>query len=411
MLRGENILCVSWLRWDHLPLVPQHMMRRLAKRNRVLFVDPQVALSTVVRHPLSMRREVVGQVRAWLGGVKRVSESLHVYYPPPTLLQTGHVAWNDELNRRLLAGAIRRVAKRLGIDSPILWLYEPYAVRPAGQFGEKLVVYECNDDVSSFATLAYKRENLRRLEDDLARSADVVIATSRSLHEAKKRQNPRAHYFPSAVDFELFHSATSPTLPVPEDVARLPKPILGYVGSITNYRIEWDWIRAAIAAENVRGSFVFVGPCVEPPPRDLVDSPSVRFVGPRPPEALPGYLKAFDVCMIPYKGEEFLKACQPTKTFEYLAGGKPVVSADIPEIAEHHGVVRTSRTAAEFVAAIEAALRDAERPDTVARCVEAARGRTWDDRVERVGDLVAEALAERASRDAGAERRPAVRMS
>lgn len=395
MIKGENIICISWLNWDRLPLVMHHMMRRLSKNNRILFVDPAVAITTLLFHPRSSRF-IVGKIQYWLRGIKRVSENLYVYYPPPLFLQFGHSAINDSFNRFYVGRAIASVARKLNFNSPILWLYDPYTVKPNGQFDEKLVCYDCNDDISSFATLDYKRGKLLDLEDELVEKAHLVFTTSKILYNAKKKNNPNTYYFPSGVDFDHFHKAIFPSCEVPNDAKGITKPIIGYIGAITNYRINWEWIKI-MSISRPKWSIVFIGPCLELPPEEILNQKNIHFLGQKDTELLPGYLKAFDVCIIPYKGEMFLKSCQPTKTFEYLAAGKPVVSSYIPELEGYAPVVRLSKNENEFIANISAAIEEGKRTDFIERCVEAAKGKTWEDRVEKISDLIERAMIEKMS--------------
>lgn len=393
-LSGESIICVSWLNWDWLPLVPHQMMTRLAKHNRVLYVDPAIALSTFVAHP-AQSSVLAGKLKRWMQGVRKISENLYVYYPPPLLATPGHWPVNDALNRHWLGWAVKRAAARLGLHNPILWLYDPYVIDPVGQFGEKLVCYDCNDDTSSFASLAYKRRNMQAMDMALARRADVVLVTSRELYRKKKELNANVHYLPSGVDFELFNSALSADVATPDELRGVSSPVVGYVGALNNYRIEWGWIEA-LAQHMPELTLVFVGPPIEPPPRSVTRLPNVRFVGQKLPEELPRYLKLFDVAIIPYKGEAFLKSCQPTKTFEYLAAGLGVVSAPIPELEHYAGVVRFATNATEFVHHTQAMLELARNADFRSRCVDVAKDKTWDARVIAASELVSSSLAQKA---------------
>ena len=393
VLSGESIICVSWLNWDWLPLVPHQMMTRLAQHNRVLYVDPAIALTSVLAHP-GESSFVAGKLKRWLCGVREVSENLYVYHPPPLLIAPGHLPLNDTLSRRWLAWAVKRTAARLGLQRPILWLYDPYAIEPAGQLGEKLVCYDCNDDTSSFASLDYKRRNLEAMDEALARRADVVLVTSRELHRRKKGLNANVHYLPSGVDFDLFNKAVLEDLPVPDELRDVSSPVVGYVGALNNYRIEWGWIEA-LAQRMPEVTLVFVGPPIEPPPPSVTSLANVRFVGQKPPEELPRYLKLFDIGIIPYKGEAFLESCQPTKTFEYLAAGLGVVSAPIPELRRYAEVVRIAADATEFVQQTQAMLMQARDAKFRSRCVAIARDKTWDARVRAASELVCATLAQK----------------
>jgi hypothetical protein len=146
MLKGEQIICISWLVWDSIPLVMHQMMTRLAKNNRVLFVDPPIAYSNLLVRP-SWWRNHWAKTSLWLQGVRRIGENLSVFYPPPLLLQYGHSRAIDRFSQAYTALAINRATKALGFRSPLLWIYHPYAIVPRGQFQEKAVCFDCNDDV------------------------------------------------------------------------------------------------------------------------------------------------------------------------------------------------------------------------------------------------------------------------
>ena len=387
MLKDENIICVSWLVWDSIPLVMHQMMTRLARNNRILFIDPPVAYSNLLISP-SFWKNCLKKTYWWIRGVRRISENLHIYYPPPLLLQYGHLKSVDSLNQAFTASAIAKTASRLGFATPILWIYHPYAINPTGQFNEKLVCYDCNDDVGFFFTHHFnKRARLSAMEEELTRKADVVFATSKYLFNLRKAQNPNTHYLPSAVDIELFKRSTSPDFKISPELESIPKPIIGFIGGMVNSKMNWEWIRAA-AVLQPQWSFVFVGPCGEPPPQYIPEQKNIVFLGAKPQAALPAYLKGFDVCLIPYQGEDFLKACQPTKAFEYLAAGKPVVSSWIPELESYQDIIFLSRDLKEFMENIEAALANGKNEEKIKLYIRTAQGYTWDDRIEMASELI-----------------------
>ncbi|CAG0941014.1 Putative teichuronic acid biosynthesis glycosyltransferase TuaH [Candidatus Brocadiaceae bacterium] len=387
MLKNENIICVSWLVWDSIPLVMHQMMTRLARNNRVLFVDPPVAYSNLIIRP-SLWKDRLKKTFLWLRGVRQVNDNMYVYYPPPLLLQYGHYKNADSLNQSFITSAIAKTAKRLGFTNPIVWIYHPYAINPKGEFDEKLVCYDCNDDVGFFFCYHFnKRNRFSDMEERLAKRADVVFATSKYLYRIRKEQNPNTHYLPSGVDSELFQQAQSPACKVAPELEGIPSPIIGFVGGMANSKMNWEWIKTA-ANSHPWWSFIFVGPYTESPPTYITQQKNISFIGPKPMEKLPSYIKGFDVCLIPYQGEEFLRACQPTKAFEYLASGKPVVASWIPELDDNRNLIRLSRSASEFIQNIEAALADGKKPSMVQRYVEAAQGHTWEERVEKTSQLI-----------------------
>jgi len=388
MLKNENIICISWLVWDSIPLVMHHMMTRLAKNNRILFVDPPIAYSNLAIRPSFLKNHWI-KTSQWLKGVQQISESLYVYYPPPLLLHYGHLEGVDKFNQAYTAYAVAKTAAKLGFNAPILWLYHPYAINPNGQFNEKLVCYDCNDDVAFFYTqrFGYKRKRLSMMEEKLTKKADVIFTTSKNLFDLRHSQNPHTYYLPSGIDFDTFHKALSPSLGIPPDINDVPKPIMGFIGGMSNSKMNWEWIQNA-SHQKPNWSFVFIGPCVEKPPNYITRQENIFFLGTRELESLPKYVKAFDVCLIPYQGENFLKHCFPTKVFEYLAAGKPVVSSYIPALEEFKDVVRLSRNIKEFISNIEIGIREGKGEWFIRRCVQTSKGKTWENRVKKTSEII-----------------------
>jgi glycosyltransferase involved in cell wall biosynthesis len=225
------------------------------------------------------------------------------------------------------------------------------------------------------------------MEEELTKKADVVFATSKYLFHLRKGQNPNTYYFPSGIDLEQFQKALSPAFKVNTELEDISHPIIGFVGGMVNSKMNWEWIHE-VSVLRPLWNFVFIGPCAEPPPKYITVQKNITFISPKPPEALPFYIKDFDVCLIPYQGEAFLKACSPTKAFEYLAAGKPVVASWIPDLEDYQHVIRLSRNSTEFLQNIEAALADGQKSSMVQEYVRAAHGRTWEDRIEKTSRLI-----------------------
>lgn len=369
-------------------------MRGLAKHNRVLYIDPVIALSSFLTYQTG-RPYLRGKMRKWRDGIIQAEKNIYIYYPPPILVQYGHSKLNDRINQIYLGRAIRQVAVKLGFTSPILWFYNPHIVLPGGTLGEKLVCYDCNDDMSSFlARHAHKKKGLEILENRFTSKADIVFTTSKTLYEAKKKINLNTYYFPSGVDFDLFQQAMAPSTTAPDDIRHLPSPVIGFIGAISNSKINWEYLIAS-SSLHPEWSFALIGPCLDPLPDEILNLKNIHFLGKKSPETLPGYVKAFDVCIIPYKGREFLESCFPTKSFEYLAAGKPVVSSYIPALEEFRHIVRLSKNKEEFVHHIEEILKTGGEENFVRERVSVARGMTWEDRIEKTSGLIEKTLKER----------------
>ena len=381
-MKDENIICISWLEWDCIPLVMHHMMTRLSVHNRVLWVDPLFPLTSLITrpYPVSFYKD---KIKNWWYGIKKASDNLWVYYPPPLLLFYGRVRINDKFNQFFLSVLIRKIAKHLEFNSPILWLYHPYAVLPKGQFSEKLVCYDCNDDMGAFFhRLPYQRRQLSDLEAKLVKIADIVFTTSKNLYQSKKKINPNTYYVPSGTDISLFSKVLLSTTKVSNEIADIKKPIIGFTGGIDNTKINWDWIEKA-ANHRTDWSFVLIGPVHQAPPVGITRLSNLHFLGKRPIEELPNYIKAFDVCIIPYKEGEFMRSSFPTKTFEYLAGGKPVVASDIPALRDYQPIVKLCESSEEFILSIEKSIKESDDVDLQKRRFQTAKGQTWDARIRK----------------------------
>ncbi len=387
MIAGKDIICISWLEWDSIPLIMHHMMKRLSAKNRVLFVDPPVAYSNLLITP-KLYKSHFRKTSLWMKGIRRLSDVFCVYYPPPLMLQYGHFDIIDSINQSLTANSIKKVANKIGFKNPILWIYHPYAISPDGQFNEQCSVYSCNDDVGYFFTQNFnKRKKLSLLEEKLARKVDIVFAPSKNLFELRKSQNLDTHYLPSGIDLDLFKQALKDELSIPPDLKDIKNPIIGFIGGMTNAKMNWKWIEEA-AVQHLDWSFVFIGPLAEPPPREITTKKNITFLASKDQCQLPAYIKGFDVCLIPYQGEGFLKACQPTKTYEYLSAGKPVVTSWINELEPMQNIVRLSRNAEEFIINIETSLETSKDPQMIHKYTQAVDGMTWDERVEEVLKLL-----------------------
>jgi glycosyltransferase involved in cell wall biosynthesis len=207
--------------------------------------------------------------------------------------------------------------------------------------------------------------------------------------------NPeRTHLVHNVGDFAHFSRARDESTQVPEDFRGLPRPVIGFLGAVSGYKLDIEWL-LALARRHREASLVLVGPVgVGDKTTDvgvLAAEPNVHLLGHRPYETLPSYVKGFDVAVIPYKQNDYTANVFPIKFFELLASGKPVVISPLPALADYYDRVEVARSAEEFVAACERALLDPARGQG-ARLALAAEN-TWEHRVERMMAHVERALA------------------
>jgi glycosyltransferase involved in cell wall biosynthesis len=294
------------------------------------------------------------------------------------------VVIRDLLHRQLDDGVLGKLFRR-----PVQWFYTPMpAPAMIGAFGERAVVYDCMDELSKFRfapTALVDRERL------LIASADVVFTGGYRLWESKARHHGNVHFFGCGVDVAHFGSSMCDTVAVPTEIARLGRPVMGYYGVIDE-RIDYDLLRT-LAKSLPDTALVMVGPVVKVDPRELPQAPNIHWLGQRDYAALPAYVKGFDVCLMPFALNEATEYINPTKTLEYMAAGKPIVSTAISDVVHHfRPVVAVAHSQAEFVSHVRSAL---EAPDEalIERGLEQARGSSWECIVADMTKIMRAAIA------------------
>lgn len=397
-MKGENIVCLSWVMYDNVPLLMHSMTDILKRDNRVFFVDPPFAAATFLLHP-SLHSKLRTQWRNWRAGVYRLEDNLYHYTPPPLLLQYGICEANDRFNRRYMERSLKKALLENGFEEHILWVYAPYMVEPTPGLGSKIIVYGCHDEVSAFVNPDLRKRGLARLEREFIGNADIVFTTTGSLYEAKSRFHPRTHLFSPGVDVELFERAHQSDVIVPEDLERIARPRIGFTGNIDNFRMNWNLIRE-ISQKYPEWQQVLIGPCIEPVPTGIQDLDNVHFLGRKPLEELPAYLKGMDVCYMPYIQGEWSRHAFPQKTFEYLACGKPVVTVTIPALERLREFISMADDTDGFIAALEKAM--AERENRVDERIRVARGNSWEERVRKTVEIIERYAEEKGVRIHGA---------
>lgn len=381
ILEGFNIICLA-NDWAGDPLSKKHIMRILASRNRVLWVN-----SIPMRRPTVSRQDLKKMVSK-LGRLRRGSAEVepNVVVACPLVLPMPGVALVDRLNAAILGAWLRRLCRQRGIDRPLLWTFHPHVSQLLGRLGERMVIYHCVDEYSAFSGVP--REALIRMERDLIRRADVVFTSSQQLCDERRDLNPHTYFVSHGVDVEHFSQALNPATEVPEDIRHLRHPVVGFIGLLA------DWVDVelleALALSRPEWSFVLVGKVVTDLGR-LRQLRNVYVLGRRPYGMLPAYSRGFDVGVIPFRVNALTLRANPLKLREYLAAGLPVVSTPLPEVARYDGLVRLADDAQAFAAAIEAA--SGERSETMdRRRVEAMRAEGWDRRVMELSAIIAERL-------------------
>ena len=275
-----------------------------------------------------------------------------------------------------------------GVEDFVLWFYTPMALAFTRHLAPRAVVYDCMDELSAFHGAP---PALRAHEAELFDRADIVFTGGQSLYEAKRLQHPNVHAFPSSVDFAHFHRARAP-MSDPPDQAALRRPRVGYFG-VLDERLDVALLDS-LAALRRDVELVLVGPVVKIDPARLPRRPNIHYLGMKKYDELPAYIAGWDVAMMPFARNEATRFISPTKTLEYIAAGKPVVSTSIRDVVRPYGEMRLARigdTAAELARAIDAAIAEDPAP-RLAAFDEYLAGTSWDRTWTRMHALVDAAL-------------------
>jgi glycosyltransferase involved in cell wall biosynthesis len=394
----HTIVCLSSQDWgDRMWTNKQHIMSRLAKQHRVVHMDFGIAspLSFAARALRHDPSQVLSPRRLWSDGILKREGAGNLYlgssWGPPglELLPQDNAVRRyftyDEKVRIVLAWL-----KREGISDPIIWVYHPGFGETVLRLPRKLLVYDCVDEYTAFPAYKQCKEWLAARERTLCENADLVFCTAPALYERKRVFNPEGtHYVHNVGDAEHFKKALDPRTQVPPDIAAIPKPVVGFVGAVSNYKLNIDWL-LELARTRPNYHLCLIGPIGVSDPSTNVSAlkalPNVHVIGTRDYAVLPEYMKGFDVAVIPYRLNEYTESVFPIKFFEYLATGKPVVVSRLPAIEGFFGSVRVADDEKSFVQQCDEALAShgAGGDERVAL----AEANSWSSRVSALMSLI-----------------------
>ena len=369
----STLLCFSHLRWDFVFQRPQHLMSRFAREMTVIFWEEPIE---------------IGQRETSFLKVRQAEDFPNVRVVTPHLPEGLSDERREEALRRLLDAHVASCERPL-----VTWYYTPMMLPFSRHLDASAVVYDCMDELSKFR---FAPERLLDLEQELIDRADLVFTGGASLYEAKKDRHDSAHCFPSSVDLKHFAKGRR-ELPQPADQAELKHPRLGFYGVIDE-RFDIDLLRQ-IADMRPDWSFVMVGPVVKIGEDELPRAANIHYLGGKTYEQLPAYLSGWDVALMPFAMNESTQFISPTKTPEYLAGGKPVVSTPVRDVVRSYGHlqgVHIAHDADGFVRCCDKALgQSRDGGDWLAEADLVLSATSWETTQARMSALVAEVLGER----------------
>jgi glycosyltransferase involved in cell wall biosynthesis len=359
--------------WNEDPTSNHHVMQELARTHEVLWLN-SIATRTPNLQSGRDLKKIVRKVGAFARGPVRVADHLWVY--TPLVLPFPHNPAARAVNQGILRLTVGALRAKLGMREFELWTFLPNAGDYLGM-GESLAVYYCTDEWSLFS---YIDDSMLEEEHRLCEKVDVVFAVNAALVERKRAKNPETHLATHGVEHAQFAAALDDATPVPADLAALPRPVLGFYGTLQDW-VDFDLL-AELARRRPAWSFALLGG-VHVDIARFATLANVHFLGRKPHPELPAYCKGFDVGLIPYAASPRLPFINPIKLREYLSAGLPVVSTPLPEVMRYAEHCAVAADADGFEAAILTALQNDNPARRRARSA-AMREETWQHKVAAV---------------------------
>lgn len=350
-LHEIDLVCFSHLRWGFVYQRPQHLLSRFAKHTRVFFFEEPIMHDAADKLVVS-------------------NEGKNLYVVVPHLQKD-----KDECHITRQKHLLNSMFSSMKINRYFSWYYTPMALPFTEHLAPEFIVFDCMDELSAFK---FAPAELKNREKQLLQKSDVVFTGGHSIYEAKKDHHPNIHPFPSSIDKDHFGKARR-IKKEPEDQAHIPHPRFGFAGVIDE-RLDIDLV-AQVASQKPDWHFVMIGPVVKIDPANLPKLPNIHYLGGKDYKQLPNYIAGWDVAMIPFAMNESTKFISPTKTPEYLAAGKPVISTPIKDVVRPYGdnkLVHIANNAEEFIVFGEKELRKRSRKTWMNKVDNFLAGNSWD---------------------------------
>ena len=390
MLHDRSIICFGgedW--WYHHPHSKAHLMRKFARAgNKIIFVN-----SISMGLPGLAHKDLLPRIKRKLRSYSKLARETEdgITVVSPASLPFFGTAAARNVNRRLLSAQIGQLARSRGLTKPVLWIAIPTAAEMIGTLDEAVVVYQVSDKYDA-NTMDHATDPalIRRLHEHAIDAADLVFYSGRKLFNEATRGCERSHLLEQGVDYDHWRRVGEGTVAVAPEVANIPRPRIGYFGAIEPWLVDQELIKRA-ARERPEWQWIFIGN--KSRGLEIEGLPNTHFLPPVPYAELPSYAAGFDVCVLPWETEQsFTSYGSAIKVREYLATGKPVVIAPLPEYEPMRDVLRIARTREEFLRLVEEALSERDSELKRKRQAAVASG-TWDARAEHVSELIEKVLA------------------
>jgi UDP-galactopyranose mutase len=374
-MENFDLVVASHLRWSFVWQRPQQLLSRLARHHRILFIEEPVSAS---------ESDVEGEAPRPL--LQEVHPNIVTLTPQIEQGQCGDTPLWLWPCQDTISAQVREALRALDFRACALWMYTPTPEFLVETVRPDMLVYDVMDELANFK---FAPPQLKAQERRLLGQAAVVFTGGASLFDAKKHLNPNTHLFASGVDGKHYEQACDPATQAPEWLDALPQPRATYIGVIDE-RLDYELI-AELAAARPQVQFVLCGPIVKVDPAHLPQAANLHYPGQQAYADLPRILKGTDVCLMPFARNEATKFISPTKTLEYMATHRPIVSTPITDVERFYSdIVYLADTAEAFIAQLDAALSEpaSERERKQRREKKILAEQAWDAIAENMETLM-----------------------
>jgi glycosyltransferase involved in cell wall biosynthesis len=366
--------------WDS-PWQNRHgFLQELSKTNRIFFLSPPFYIVDLIQSR--------GKGRTKLSGFSTITPNLYSYVPQRYLPLNYRFETINKFVETLRENSIRKKLMELKFKKPVLIIWHPYFLDMIGKFKESLTIYYKYDHYSGYIDGDGKISPKERM---LLEKVDMVLVTSQGLYNLHENDCNEIHFVPNGVDYEKFSESLTNKILVAHDIENIPQPRLGYVGVI-NEKVDFKLL-TYLCKSRPQWSIVLVGPVkvqlqkFKKNLEELQNQKNCYFLGKKENKQVPSYIKGLDVCMMCYLVNEWTYYGYPLKMHEYLACGKPTVSADLPEVRPFENVITIAKDKSRWVTAIEDNLQK-DSKENISKRLNVAYENSWGKRVNKVLSLI-----------------------
>ena len=388
--------------WDSATQRPQQIAKRLAISNRIIYVNPipaplihsdshRYSALTVKSWPLELAKVLTRHSLHW----RRMAPNLYVIDVPGLPMSSIGDAFHD-FQMRILSSAVLGTLESRGSRPNVFWFSHPsQAAALNGLRPNEVCCYDCMDDHVLMASPSHRRSCSRNEKRILAR-ADLVFASSKKLEDKCSLVARRVIRVPNGADYTHFAPRCWPT--EKQSQKKESGPVLGFFGGICHW-IDLDLV-ISIALMRPEWTIRMIGPCLDPTCDLMKRYANIDLVGEIPYETLPEYSNQFDVCIMPFKMDDFGESINPVKMYEYLATGLPIVSTDLAEARNLVPLLRVAKNAEKFVSQVEEALAESDE-SLMSRRIEFAKDNSWEDRIRLIEKAIVDEMTRSANQEEG----------